>query len=273
MATLTHEVKTPDSFHYSLLLGEDFDGTVGLTSETSPRGIDVEGAYVIAVKNVFGLRARDQYIDAGGLLNRAPSEVVQQLAPDAGSDFDPLVDQLVDAKLAVLLDEIGTTFEDGSVWPRPTDGYLDFQQSLTEGRKEGLLIDDLILTSGHEVFIRQTYAAWCIEPPTHIVAEETIRQMALELPVEQLVKPSPLLMEVVHNVWRQSYGLEPSDKIPENVRQRMIYVGNDPAKDGELALNSGVDFVLIDPTTARQDWQSVASKIGLGRSALTDGLR
>ena len=262
-------LRTPDLFPTAQLLAKDFDGTVAQTFEKSPSGVGVHEAHELTVETMFGVKALDHYIDGGGLRNRAPVEVVQDLAPDAkGDELDQLVSRFIDTKLGVLMGEIGTRFSDGSVWPRPTGGYLGLRERIEEARDNGLLIDDLILSSGHEPFIRKTYQAWSVGEPTHIVAEETIRQLALALPIEQLVKPSPVLMDVAHNMWRQGYGLNSTSEPALDERDRIVYVGDDPVKDGELAKSSGVDFMLLDPVNSLEIWQRVASRLQLGHTAL-----
>jgi len=104
---------------------------------------------------------------------------------------------------------------------------------------------------------------WGVEQPTHIVAEETVRELDLGLPVSQLVKPSALLMGVVHNIWSAGYGLPEERGIPKDVLRRIIYVGDDPDKDGELAANSGVEFIRIHTCDSEADWQQVARRLGL----------
>lgn len=266
--------KTPESFPAAQLLAKDFDGTVAQTFEKSPNGIGVTETYLLAVESMFGVKAIDQYLEAGGLRNRAPVEVVQELAPDAtGDELNQLVNQFNGAKLGVLLEEVGSLFPDGTVWSRPTAGYLDLRERVEEARSAGLLIDDLVLSSGHESFIRKTYKAWSVGQPTHVVDEEAIRRQALSLPIRQLVKPSPVLMDVVHNTWRQGYGLlAVSDHSPSE-RDRIIYIGDDPAKDGELAKSSGIDFVLLEAGSSEAAWEEVARRLQIGSMAIDGAVK
>lgn len=262
-------IRTHEAFSAAQLLAKDFDGTVAQTFEKSPSGVGVHEAHELTVETMFGVKALDYYIDGGGLRNRAPVEVVQDLAPDAkGDELDQLVSRFIDTKLGVLMGEIGTRFPDGNIWPRPTDGYLELREKIEEARDAGQLIDDLILSSGHEPFITMTYRAWSVGEPTHIVAYEAIRQLALALPIEQLIKPSPVLMDVAHNMWRLGYGLEPASEPALGERDRIVYVGDDPVKDGELAKRSGVDFVLLDSGNSLEIWQNVTSRLQLGHTAL-----
>lgn len=254
----------PELFAQAQAVIEDFDGTAALTFEKSPNDIGVHEACEITVETMFGVNGLQSYIDAGGLKNRAPVQVVQELAPDADeNELSELTEIFTQTKLDVLMGDIGTRFPDGSLWPRPTSGYLDFCESLETARQQGAVIDDIILSSGHEPFIKKTYAAWGVQLPTHIVAVETIARLNLGLPVDHLVKPSPVLMGIAHSMWRQGYGLDQELPIPAEELSRMIYVGDDPVKDGELAANSGVDFMLVEPTNATWVWRTIASRLGL----------
>lgn len=265
------EMRTPETFAAAQLLVKDFDGTVAQTFEKSPNGIGVSETYVLAIESMFGVNAIDQYLEAGGLRNRAPIEVVQELAPDAkGDELNQLVDQFNGTKLGVLLEEIGSLFPDGTVWPRPTAGYLDLRERIEAARNAGLLIDDLVLSSGHESFMRKIYHVWDVGLPTYIIDEETARQQAGDLTVEQLVKPSPVLMDIAHNTWRKGYGLpEVSGHIPGE-RGRIIYIGDDPDKDGELAKSSGVDFVLLEADRSESAWRAVAKRLQIDSMAIME---
>ncbi len=153
--------RTPDTFPQARLLVKDFDGTVAQTFEKSPSGVSVHEAYEIAVDTIFGAKGVDEYHRQGGLNNRAPIEVVTRLAPDAeGAEHELLVAQLIDAKLGVLVGQIGKSLADGAQWPRPMLGYLDFREALQATREDGRLVDDLVLSSGHVAFIERVYDMW-----------------------------------------------------------------------------------------------------------------
>jgi hypothetical protein len=260
---------TPEMFPDAWLLATDFDQTVALTFEKSPAGMGVHEACETAVDAMFGPKALDLYRENGGLRNRAPLEVVQDLAPDVhGQDLDKLTSTFTKTKLDIFVGEIGTRFPNGSLWPRPTIGYIGLLENLEAAADDGHRVDNLILSSGNELFIKKTYQAWGLSAPPHIIAEETIRGLGLTLPAEQLVKPSPLLMEVARTAWRQSYGIEAASVSADDERGRIVYVGDDPHKDGKLAVNSGIDFVLLDPANSLESWQDVASRLQIGRIIL-----
>ncbi|HVA10931.1 MAG TPA: hypothetical protein VNG32_02070 [Candidatus Dormibacteraeota bacterium] len=255
-------------FQAAHLIAKDFDGTVAQTFERSPNGLGVYEVHELAVEGVFGAEALELYLKNGGLRNRAPLEIVQELAPDAEDlELEQLTVKFIDAKLDILLGEIGSRFPDGEVWPRPTPGYLELREKVELARADGRLIDDLMLTSAHEPFIFKTYRAWGVNRPTHVVAEDTVRRLKLGVPHEEQVKPSPLLMDLARNAWRQSYGLSLNDQ-SEDELGRIVYIGDDPVKDGELARRSGVDFMLLDKNNSLETWRSLANRLHLGQAAL-----
>lgn len=267
MAASTIE-RSPELFAQTRLLAEDFDGTIAKTFEPSPGGVDVHVAYEFAIDELFGPGACDVYRQNGGLRNRAPREVVTDLVgPEEEAVVTELTDRLVGAKLGVLVSEIGRHFDDGSVWPRPVEGYLDLRSYIEKGRQDGRLVDEAIISSGHQPFIAATYAAWGLTPPEIIVASEITTAHPVYRP-EQLIKPAPELMEVARDLWRTAYGLIART---DEERERMWYVGDDPVKDGELARNSGIWFTLIDPINSAECWrQIVAPRLGLGMYRLEE---
>ena len=245
---MVHRQKNPETFHNTRFLAVDFDGTVARTFEPSPNNIDVHSAHRIAVKKRFGQEGLARYIADGGLGNRAPSEVVRSLVPHAPVDeLAEMTERFIDDKLDVLLNEITCR------WPRPVAGYFETRDAMkTSGD-----FDEAIISSGHVPFIVKTYETWGEEPPEYIVAEETIRNLASVMNITPPVKPHPALMEVAHQLWRASYG----EHQPDSETSRTLYVGDDPVKDGELARNSGVDFVLVDPEKPRESWREVRQKL------------
>jgi len=261
--------RNPETFPDAQLIAKDFDGTVARTFEKSPNGIGVNESYTAAIETMFGSKALRHYLQGGGLRNRATIEVIQELAPDArGKELVQLGTTFTDLRLGVFLDEIGQRFPDGNIWPRPTPGYLELREQVDAARSQGRLIDDLILSSGHARFIEKTYRAWNVGPPTHIVAEEAIRQNAPGVPAEKLIKPSPKVMEIARSIWRSSYGIAPGALPHTDERHRIIYVGDDPVKDGELARSSGIDFILLDPANSSETWQNLTARMRLGDTAL-----
>jgi hypothetical protein len=258
--------KSPESFPNARLAAMDFDNTVAQTFEKSPAGIDVQAAYAYAIDDVFDPDELSTYRASGGLQNRAPLEVVTSLMPGASPEELKAKEQEMNrAKLSILLGEIGTRFNDGQVWPRPLPGYMDFRMSLEDARNDGIRIEDAIISSGHEEFIKKTFSAWSVNHPTHIVAVETMDRVGYG----HEVKPSPILMDIVRNFWREGYGLNFWRDASDDELRRIVFAGDDIIKDGQLAANSGVDFVHVpDIHTSRCAFIDIAHRLGIGKTAI-----
>lgn len=246
----------------------DFDGTIAHTSEPSPAGIDVERAVGIAVQEVLGPDGAAIFRQQGGLQNRAPVELMADLLPGLSTaELDRLTQRFNAAKLGVLSGEIGTTFSDGSVWPRPVDGFFDFLTRLEGGSGTGLAI----ISSGHHSFIGKVLDLWGLvgRRRPRVFSEELARATARKegIPLTMLAKPNGHLMNVVLQGLASGLGGNTQDRV-EVLRGGTVYVGDDPIKDGGLAHNSGVGFVHIRPENSRESWESVLSILG-GR-ALAD---
>lgn len=241
-------------------VGLDFDGTVAQTFKPSPNNIDVESSYLTAVDVVFGPKGLAQYQNEGGLLNRAPAEIVGQLAPDASdAEHTNLLRSLVTTKLAVLVGEITPE------WPEPTDGYRHFEAALSTHPNRGDL-SRVIVSSGHDPFIRRTYDTWGIPMPESIVAQEKLSAIATASGETLPDKPDRRVMEYAHMVWR---GIDSITETRRRFRQdapRMLYVGDGTA-DAELAANSGVHFFHINTQQSAQTWIQVLRYLGANRAA------
>lgn len=257
--------QSPEAFPNAHLAAADFDNTIALTTEPSPAGIGVIEAYEHAIDTVFDPDQLASYHNNGGLRNRAPLEVVSELMPDAyAAEIKAKEHELNRAKLDVLLGEIGTRFANGQLWPRPVPGYLEFRESLHETRHEGIRVEDAIISSGHEAFIKKTFDVWLVSYPSHIVAVETLDRVGRG----HAVKPSSELMNVARGFWRAGYGLEFWQDATDDELARIVYAGDDIVKDGGLAANSGVTFVHIPDTQAsQQGWQKMAIESGLIEAA------
>lgn len=152
--------RTPNSFPSAHFVGADFDNTIALTGTPPKNGFGVETAYEHAVEAVFGTHALDVYRAAGGLHNRAPIEVVRQLAQGAGNEeTKSLLSKLDGAKLDLLMAQIGTE------WPEPTRGFIAFAKALEARQKDAPPINSIIISSGHAPFIERTFDVWGIAQP------------------------------------------------------------------------------------------------------------
>ena len=251
--------RTPDSFPSAHFVGADFDNTIALT------GSRVEEAYEHAVEAVFGTQALETYRAARGLHNRAPIEVVRQLAPEsAGEEEKLLLSKLDGAKLDKLMSEIGTE------WPEPTRGFIAFAQALQARQKDAPPINSIIISSGHAPFIERTFDVWGIAQPDDVLAQEKLADLAERDDIALPTKPNGIIMLYAYNAWRALHRLPKAQTIDSKDTPRMIYAGDDPVKDGELAVQNGISFMLIRPEDAAQTWQEIALHCGLGQLALLD---
>jgi len=264
-----------NSYNETALVAADFDGTIADTFRKSPGGIGIDEACEEAVGTLFSSNGLRHYRDNGGLRNRAPYEIVTDLVDGRDpTEIDELTREFIDLKLQILLNEIGTTFSDGTIWPQPMPGYKQFRDGLAElSTQTGMPIDELILSSGHKQFIEETLRAWGLDiaEQPFIFGEEMAREYAKsqELPVSELVKPSPKLMTTALNAHRETFGLQPVDTISPSDAQRIVYVGDDPYNDGLLSVNSGLPYILIRPGESARDWQQVGNHLKtLGRAGL-----
>ncbi|MCX6746435.1 MAG: hypothetical protein NTX00_05525 [Candidatus Parcubacteria bacterium] len=290
----------------------DFDMTLARTFDPSPNQIDVYQGYNLAIKYLFGSETfgLDPLQLIGGLQNRAPSEVIAALfehkqelieqareifnrQKDVLSDFVPIgkgvplvwddtqanwnplriiSELLVRAKLIFLINEIGPA------WPLPCNGLREFLQNFpTLKKKNQIKLQLAILSSGHEEFIKKVFTTWELPCPELIITDDDLRGLHFPDDPKKTVKPSPFLLDLVFRQWfkRQEYDLATIDlsHFLMAARQKTIYFGDDPQKDGQLAKNAGVRFGWYNPEQKHAanlgehfcftDWQQVPGLLGL----------
>jgi hypothetical protein len=241
----------PIEFAQRELSANDFDGTIAITSEPAPNGMTVALAYEAAVQRVLGTNALSEYQAGGGLRNRAPSEVIIELAPTLETEaVRRKTEDLVSAKLSVLSDQVGQRLPDGAFWPRPTEGFTDFWTKITAHPQ----MDTAIVSSGHQAFIERFYEVQDLPGPDLMVTDDDMRPLMEYLAPELCVKPGRLLLDIVHGRWLALHDIEPTYENLKTSRERIIYAGDDPNKDGGLADNAGVRFMHIDPDDSLIRW-------------------
>lgn len=243
----------------------DFDGTIANTFVPSPAGVDVNHACRIAVREIFGENIFDK---AGGLRNRAPLEFIRAviamapqellrnaktflgsrqselegLVPKGGgvplvwSDIEPepvVAEIFVRVKLSILAREIGNS--SSGVWPAPCGDVLGF---LTQIKRFG--IPYAILSSGHTCFIQRVFKLWEHECPRTVVTDDDLR--GCRVPQEQRSKPSRFVFSRLMAAWERD-----DTRIAAVNRNNILYIGDDPTKDGKLAENAGIRFAWFNP--------------------------
>ena len=80
-------------FETAILLASDYDETQFHTFDPAPEGIGVNEAYELAIAQVLGPYALDEYRRQGGHNNRTPSEIVESLL---GRSNGHLLEKIVD---------------------------------------------------------------------------------------------------------------------------------------------------------------------------------
>ncbi len=218
----------------------DFDGTLANTFESSPNGMNVSRATDNAVRDVFGDDGYDAYEQIGGMSNREPGELVQLIQKQMGFGvFEDATEQFVEQKLSYLLPEITPE------WPKLYPGFREFFQRASE-----LSIDIGIISSGHDSFIRKAFEVHGITPDI-LVTSDIIRSR--RMPQRPRYKPNPYQFAEGHLQWLKK-SVDGDPLAPENReivirgaqdKQRIVYIGDDPVKDGGLAERVGIPFIFV----------------------------
>lgn len=263
----------------------DFDNTIAQTFEPSPKGIGVKEAYTKTVEDIFGNEGLTVYQRIGGLQNRAPSELVYailehdsngQLIRNASTFFlrehdklancvpknhngtlewdilnpnKTLVEILVRQKLIVLTDEIGTAFADGQLWPRPCKGFVDFWKDVLLLKDKNMAgITTAIVSSGHEKPIKRVFEeVFKLTLPDILVTEDDIRWRKYPQELSRRIKPGQLQLAIAHSAWLKKQDLSDNNhlKAAHETKARIVYFGDDPKKDGEMAKGASIIFGLF----------------------------
>jgi hypothetical protein len=94
-------------------------------------------------------------------------------------------------------------------------------------------------------------------PDIYMTDDEMRRQ------VQPRTKPDPYALQLVRNAWINAYLIprqqRESQDFMQATKNRQTYIGDDPEKDGDMAKNDGVEFMLHD---GRPDtWMKIGGKI------------
>lgn len=235
------------------VVGVDYDGTLFDTKAPSPDGIGLEEGHTYAIQTIFGREGLDFYRSQGGLLNRAPSEVISSIVENprfrniACQQFPQLDRQIDLAEFASNLTELFIHFklqvflnEISQEWPLPFPGVRNFLSAINELRKEGIPLDWGILSSGHQSFIKKTLKTHQIPFPDAMVTDDDIRPLANPEDPKEKVKPAPFPFRFFLERWLA--GSKVKDERLTTDPSYMIYIGDDLKKDGGLATNVGIPF-------------------------------
>lgn len=301
------------------LLSFDFDRTIADTFKKGPRGIGVNEATEYSVRDILGKAGLEQLHKLGGLNNRAPSELVYlifksdraTLTENAKSFFDsnvgglskmvpeakgvPLVwdekniiqlvsELFVRQKLSYLLGQIGEKTVDGQLWPPLTKGFLEFWSDIQKLKEEGVPIDTAIISSGHDVAIDKVFRLYNLKRADIIVSEDDIRGKKYPEEMARRVKPGELPLALAHQEWLEKQGMNHLNfdlKIAAETKERMMYFGDDPNKDGKLAQRANIPYGFIVPenlflmekdnASTFKDWSAIGNLIRHNRRMFLNG--
>lgn len=292
------------------LFAFDFDGTIAKTFEPAPSSVGVTEAYKLAIEDLFGKTGLEIYNKQGGLKNRAPSELVfDLLAANQESQVEMLsqswtffkcreetlrgfvpegkgyplngdqenlrpenllAEVMTRQKLVYLQDQIGQQMEHGTIWPRLTSEFGNFWNQLQLLKQRGIPLTTAVISSGHELFILRTFEKHDLQKPDILVSEDDTR--GKNFPTGKLlVKPNPFPFAIAHRKFNELGGGDKS---------RMVYFGDDPIKDGQMAARSRIVFGHFNPALtgldlktdqfAFGDWSLIMPKL-LNSTKLREG--
>lgn len=225
------------------LIVTDFDGTLAATFENSPKGMNVHVASDCAVSDVFGQDGHKVYETIGGLKNREPGELVRLILQEMkkgtlGMSIKEWTSRYVNAKLSYLVPEISPK------WPRLYPGVKEFFKLIEGGR---FPISIGVVSSGHDDFIRQVFQINGIRLPDVLVTSDllTIREM----PKRERYKPHTYQLAEAHRQWKSeaTSSLKSGESyIGRNQgKPNILYIGDDPIKDGGLAQQARIPFIFV----------------------------
>jgi phosphoglycolate phosphatase-like HAD superfamily hydrolase len=139
---------------------------------------------------------------------------------------------LVRKKLQILLREMELYPE----WPRPFEGVKEFFAKTARQN-----IPTATLSAGHEHFIRRSYKNWNAPTmPVVMLTDDDLRPLRRKDGTYPQ-KPDSELFDLLLESWGKS-----DPRIEHIPRQNMLYIGDDPKRDGELAENAGVRFAWFN---------------------------
>lgn len=243
----------------------DFDGTIANTFKDSPRGLNVGKASRLAIREVFGRNGALAFDEIGGLRNREPGELVKmikEMTRSAYVDLAEATEQFVQTKLSLLIPEIS------SQWPELYPGAAEFLQ---KAGRDGYWVDIGILSSGHDDPIRRVLEVNGIGSTDLIlVTSDLLRQR--EMPQRARYKPHTYQFAEAHRQWLVQRSLLPRfDGLSDGEqylgralgKPNILYVGDDPVKDGGLAREARAPFIFVPFTQPGFEPQLEKGQLGV----------
>ncbi len=267
----------------------DFDGTIAQTFKPPVDGVGVNEAYRMACAAIFGPQGYDLFDAVGGLQNRTPRELVTAILATGKSealiasardclrregsalagyvppsvegaslewnDRDPLpviTELCVRIKLRTLTAQIGTPCEDGSPWPNPCAGFVEFWRALlafgVTSLSRGVELVPGIVSSGHDYFIDQCFSMWELPAPRLKITDDTMRSPLCDaIPAHERGKPHVWPVRLLCEQWLRNRGEWSAEDALNVIGDRGFYAGDDPRADGGLAENLGLPFLWFNP--------------------------
>lgn len=247
------------------LVGVDYDGNVGITSETAPGILSVDEAYMIAIDEKIGLRAGEKFAKTGHN-HRTPSQIVRSVAEDmSNEEVEAHAREITEIRLKLLTGQIGTKLPDGATWPRFSPGFAETWLKVYELRDQDHIVDTALLSAGHLPFIRKTFDEKGLPYVDIEITDDVLLSLGFDvLSPEQRAKPAPLLMNMAEFIWKQRNLLTDDDVTDRH--EQIIYVGDSHEKDGGMAAAADVEYRLLTLENSRATWQEVLIWTGLERA-------
>lgn len=218
----------------------------------------------------------------------APSYQGGILEWDSTNPEKTITEMVVRQKLLYLAGEIGTRFPDGQVWPKPCEGFQEIWQIIRLiNLDEKCRLTTAVVSSGHETFIRRVFAEVLkLQPPDILVTEDDIRWREYPTEMTRRVKPGQLQFALAHKEWLDIQR-SPFDNgeslvnVARGSRARMIYFGDDPSKDGQMAKVASVVFGLFKDGQSYTvngneqfsfgDWRDIGERLSNNQEGLMEG--
>jgi len=106
-----------------------------------------------------------------------------------------------------------------------------------------LPIATAIISSGHEAFIKKTFAQWDLSLPDYLISDDDIRGRKYPTDMEKRFKPGLSPFALAYEQWRLDVGSDYSATDHANeARQHIMYFGDSDSSDRFMAERARVAF-------------------------------